>query len=257
MDIGLLSAPRLAGIWYLPTPTDDNAAACDVIRPFSYYRLTIYERNLLSYLLCYSIMGVVMHCRRCIHWLAASRIFVVILILLGCYTAIREASADESAYRLQPGDHLTISVWKEPDVTREDVPIHPDGTLSLPLVGQVGAGGKTVKELQSLLTQRLSKFIPEPALTVGILETSGNKIYVIGKVNKPSEYIVSRPIDVMQALSMAGGMTEYASENKIRILRRNSSGEQIAIKFRYKDVADGDDLAQNIVLRAGDTVVVP
>ena len=193
-----------------------------------------------------------MHDQNLNHRLVVS--FALLLIwLLGSH----QARAAEPSYTLQPGDHLSVSVWKEPDVTREDVPVHPDGTISLPLVGQVKAGGKTVKELQSLLTQRLSKFIPEPALTVGILETAGNKIYVIGKVNNPNAYIVARPIDVMQALSMAGGMTEYASENKIRILRRNSSGEQIAIRFRYKDVADGDNLAQNILLQAGDTVVVP
>lgn len=181
---------------------------------------------------------------------------IIVALLFGNHLFARDVNAEES-YQLQPGDRLSISVWKEPDVTREEVPIHPDGTVSLPLVGQVKAGGKTVRELQKLLTQRLSVFIPEPALTVGIVETTGNIIYVIGKVNNPSEYVVSRPTDVMQALSMAGGMTEYASENKIRIIRRSSSGEQTAIRFRYKDVADGDNLNQNILLKPGDTVVVP
>lgn len=190
------------------------------------------------------------------HWLLAYT-FMTLCVWAGGAIIVKDVKADEAVYTLQPGDHLSISVWKEPEVTREDVPIHPDGTLSLPLVGQVNAGGMTVRELQSLLTKRISRFIPEPALTVGIVETSGNKIYVIGKVDRPGEYVVTRPIDVMHALSMAGGMTEYASENKVRIIRRNSSGEQTAIRFRYKEVADGTSLEQNILLKAGDTVVVP
>ena len=161
----------------------------------------------------------------------------------------------QTVYRVQPGDVLTVSVWKEPDLTG-DVVVHPDGTFSVPLLGAIQASGRTIKEIQNEASKNLSKFIPEPVVTIGLRSTVGKQIYVLGQVNAPGVFTVSKPTDVMQALSLAQGMTSYASANKIRILRRKD-GKQVAISFRYGDVEKGQKLEQNTVLQDGDTVVVP
>jgi polysaccharide biosynthesis/export protein len=163
--------------------------------------------------------------------------------------------AQEAGYAVKPGDGLDISVWKEPDL-QGPVLVTPDGAFSFPLVGQVDARGKTVTELQQIITERLSKFISDPVVTVAIREVRGNKVYVIGQVNRPGEFIVNPRVDVMQALSMAGGTTAFASLDDIRILRRDGA-TQASLEFDYNAVARGKALEQNIELRAGDIVVVP
>jgi polysaccharide biosynthesis/export protein len=165
------------------------------------------------------------------------------------------AELPAEAYRVQAGDVLLISVWKEPELQRE-VLVRPDGGLSFPLAGDVGAARMTVDELRAFIAERLSKFIPDPVVTVAVKLIGGNRIYVLGKVNRPGEYPFSRPVDVMQALSLAGGTTAFAALNDIVILRRDN-GTQKAIRFRYGEVENGRDLGQNILLRSDDTVVVP
>jgi polysaccharide export outer membrane protein len=165
------------------------------------------------------------------------------------------ASPAPEAYTVKPGDVLSISVWKEPDL-QGPVLVRPDGSFSFPLAGQMDARGKTVGDLQQLVTEKLRKFISDPVVTVSIQEVKGNKVYVLGQVNKPGEFIVNPRVDVMQALSMAGGTTPFAALGDIVILRRDGGGQQ-ALPFRYADVARGKNLTQNIVLQAGDVVVVP
>jgi polysaccharide export outer membrane protein len=158
-------------------------------------------------------------------------------------------------YLLQPGDVLTISVWKEPDLT-SDVLVRPDGGISMPLAGSIDAAGHTADEVRAVVDQHLRKFIPDPAVTVIVKQTLGNQIFVIGKVNKPGQYPLNRPVDVMQAISIAGGMTPFAAGHEIRILRRE--GDRLgSIPFHYDDVERGHSLQQNILLHSGDTVVVP
>ena len=165
------------------------------------------------------------------------------------------ATTSTEAYTVKPGDVLSISVWKEPDL-QGPVLVRPDGSFSFPLAGQMDARGKTVADLQSLVTERLRKYISDPVVTVSVQEVKGNKVYVLGQVNKPGEFIVNPRVDVMQALSMAGGTTPFAALGDIVILRRSDSGQQ-ALPFRYADVSRGRNLQQNIVLQAGDVVVVP
>jgi len=126
----------------------------------------------------------------------------------------------------------------------------------MPLAGELPAAGHTVEELRAAIDERLRKFIPDPAVTVIVKQTLGNQIFVIGKVNRPGEYPIIRPVDVMQALSLAGGTTPFAALNDIRVLRRDGE-RQITMQFRYTDVEHGRALDQNILLRGGDTVVVP
>jgi polysaccharide biosynthesis/export protein len=165
-------------------------------------------------------------------------------------------TADPAGYQLQPGDVLTVTVWKETDL-QGDVLIRPDGGLSFALAGELHAAGHTVAELTTMLAERIRRFVPDAVVTVAVKAASGNRVYVIGKVTKPGDFALSRPIDVMQALALAGGATPFAETNSIRILRRDASNRQTAIAFRYSDVARGRDLDQNILLQSGDTVVVP
>ncbi|MGO9633166.1 MAG: polysaccharide biosynthesis/export family protein [Steroidobacteraceae bacterium] len=158
-------------------------------------------------------------------------------------------------YVLQPGDLLQVAVWKETELTAE-VLIRPDGGMSFPLAGDLQAAGHTVAELTAMLEERIRKLEPDAVVTVVVKAPTGNRVYVIGKVNKPGDFALNRPIDVMQALSLAGGATPYADTNAIRILRRDGD-RQVSIPFRYGDVEHGRKLNQNILLRSGDTVVVP
>ncbi len=182
--------------------------------------------------------------------------FIATVLGLFCFLSATNAQQNNPGYTIQAGDLLEISVWREPDLTRE-VLVRPDGGMSFPLVGDLTATDKTVTDIQQEIAERLATYIPEPVVTVSVKEIKGNAIYVIGQVNAPGEYVATRRMDVMQALSLAGGMTAYASGNKIKILRRDSNSKQIAIAFRYDDVAKGQNLEQNIVLQGGDVVVVP
>jgi polysaccharide export outer membrane protein len=158
-------------------------------------------------------------------------------------------------YRLQAGDVLEISVWKETDLQR-DVLVRPDGSFSFPLAGEIDARGKTVEDVRGILVDRLQKFIPAPAVSVAVKQIGGNRIYVVGKVGHAGDFPLTNPLDVMQAISLAGGVTPYAAINDIVILRRQN-GQQRMFSFHYSDVARGRNLSQNIQLESGDTVVVP
>jgi polysaccharide biosynthesis/export protein len=177
-------------------------------------------------------------------------------VAVGAATAAAAAqNPDAPGYQVQPGDVLTVTVWKEADLTG-DLLIRPDFGLSFPLVGDLDARGKTVDQLRMEITERLKKYIPSPVVTVATKTVAGNHIYVVGKVQRPGEYPVVRNVDVMQALSLAGGATPFAALNDIIVLRRESVG-QIVLHFQYNDVARGRDLGQNVLLQPGDTVVVP
>lgn len=169
--------------------------------------------------------------------------------------AVKDEAVKTDTYVVQPGDVLQIDVWKEKDLQRE-LMVRPDGGLNFPLIGEMVAAGKTVDQLRNDLKEKLTKYVPDPVVTVAVKEGRGNKIYVIGKVNKPGEFVATRNMDVMQALSIAGGLNPYASENNIKILRR-VNGEQKSFGFKYSRVSKGKDLEQNIILQGGDVVVVP
>ncbi len=176
--------------------------------------------------------------------------------LSGAFSRAAEPEASRpEAYLIQPGDVLQIMVWKETDLQSEVV-VRPDGGVSFPLSGDLQAAGGTVEALRDALHERLLKYIPDPVVTVLVKIANGNRIYVVGKVNRPGEFPLMRPTDVMQALGLAGGATPFAAVNDIRILRREA-GQQIVIRFRYDDVVKGRRLEQNVLLRSGDTVVVP
>jgi polysaccharide biosynthesis/export protein len=164
-------------------------------------------------------------------------------------------NTQEVSYTVKPGDMLRVSVWKEPDLSGP-VLVTPDGAFSFPLVGQVDARGKSVTEIQLIVVERLKKFISDPVVTIGVQEIRGNKVYVIGQVNKPGEFVVNPRVDIMQALSMAGGTTPFAGLGNIIVLRRTGNTQK-TIPFDYSNIAKGKNLDQNIELQSGDVVVVP
>ena len=165
------------------------------------------------------------------------------------------AGDDVAGYGIQPGDILEISAWREPDLQRE-VLVRPDGGISFPLVGDIKVQGMSISQLTTEITGRLAKFVPDPAVTVSVKQISGNRIYVLGRVNRPGEFSVMRPVSVMQALSMAGGMTPYAERDEVKVLRGSGDSQQ-SLPFDYSAVERGEALEQNILLQPGDVVVVP
>jgi len=134
--------------------------------------------------------------------------------------------------------------------------VRPDGGISFPLVGEIKATGRTAEQIRVYITDQLKSSINEPVVAVSVLKVAANRFYVIGRVNKPGEFVAGRYIDVLQALSMAGGLTPYAAENDIKVLRRRGDSQE-AIPFRYSDIRQGRKLEQNITLEGGDVVVVP
>jgi len=178
----------------------------------------------------------------------------VLLYSIGGHAA-EPPAAVPAPYRLQAGDQLIVNAWKEQELQSE-VLVRPDGGISFPLAGDMVAAGRSVEELRTELEARLGKFIPDVVVTVAVKTVAGNRIYVLGKVNRPGDFQLGRPTDVMQSLSLAGGTTPFAEVDGIRVLRRDG-GKLRSIEFRYTDVERGRHLEQNIVLQPGDTVVVP
>lgn len=186
-------------------------------------------------------------------WLS---LFLLGLVLISGPTSAQDTAATGvPVYRLNPGDIVRISVWREDELLRE-ARIQPDGTVSYPLVGSVPAAGRSPDEVANTIAQELQRFIPDAVVTVELLEAQGYRVYVVGEVNRPGEYQLSQPITVMQALSIAGGLTPFAGTSDIRILRTNPA-EQASISFDYDAVADDGRFDKNIFLQAGDTVIVP
>ena len=168
------------------------------------------------------------------------------------------ASAQQVAgleYRIGPEDVLHISVWKEDDLDRK-VLVRPDGGVSFPLVGDIQVSGRTPLEVQDEIRSRLARYVPDAEVTVAVDKISGYTIFILGEVNKPGQFTLGRYVDVVQALTLAGGTTPYASERNMRILRRKD-GREVTYQFDFRDIKRGKNLKQNIILQSGDVVVVP
>jgi polysaccharide export outer membrane protein len=181
-----------------------------------------------------------------------SAFFFVVMFLLS--SQVFALTGD--IYRLNPGDKLEITVWEE-EKLKQEVVVLPDGTISFPLVGHIAAAGKTTEELVGSLREHLGQFIPDAEINVRLVAAEGNKIYVTGEVTHPGAFVMTRPTDVMQALSMAGGLTAFAKKNSIIVLRREANGRTRPLPFVYGDVEDGENVESNILLQSGDTLVVP
>jgi polysaccharide biosynthesis/export protein len=182
----------------------------------------------------------------------------VVLWLLAVLAAPSPVQAQQLAgpdYTLNAGDELEVSIWKEPDLSKKVI-VRPDGKFSFPLAGDVVAVGRTVMQVQNEITNKLKTYIPEVFVSIGVTGLEGSRIYVIGQVNKPGSFVMNPRVNVLQALSTAGGLTPYAASNDIVVLR-GATGKQRTLPFRYGDVSRGRNLEQNVALEAGDVVVVP
>jgi polysaccharide export outer membrane protein len=166
-----------------------------------------------------------------------------------------DRSEQKVEYLIGPGDLLQIFVWKEPDLTR-DVTVRLDGRITVALLGDVEAAGRTPQLLGEELAKSLSKFLETPRVTVGVSQANSTRFYVVGQVGKPGDFPMSGRTTVLQGLALAGGFREFAKTDSIVIVRQDRSG-QVVIPVNYKKLEDGKDISQNVVLRPGDTIVVP
>ncbi|MCD6185055.1 MAG: polysaccharide biosynthesis/export family protein [Deltaproteobacteria bacterium] len=158
-------------------------------------------------------------------------------------------------YLIGRGDILDISVWKDEALTKL-VTVLPDGKISFPLIGDIDAAGKTVTSLRNELNKKIEQYVPDPNLSVVVQQVNSMMIYIIGRINHPGRFVLNTNINVLQALSMAGGLNPFAKKNKILIFREEN-GKTTIFKFRYNDVSRGEALEQNIILKRGDIIVVP
>lgn len=182
-------------------------------------------------------------------------LLALLLFVAPASHANEEAAPASRAYTIRPGDMLHITVWKEEGLDRE-VLVLPDGSMDFPLIGSFTAAGQTTSQLQTSITEKLKPLIPAASVTVWVKETRGNSISVMGQVARPGEIIMNRPLTVLQALSQVGGLSTYADDDDIAILR-TVDGKETSIPFDYSAVANGRKLETNITLKPGDIIVVP
>jgi polysaccharide export outer membrane protein len=158
-------------------------------------------------------------------------------------------------YVIGADDLLSIVYWKDKDMSA-DAKVRPDGRIALPLINEVVVAGLTPEQLQAKLTEESKKYMEDANITVVVREINSRKAFITGEVNKPGPYPLTSPTTVLQLISLAGGLREYADSKKI-VIMRSENGRQISLPFNYKEVAGGKKLQQNIELKPGDTVVVP
>ena len=164
-----------------------------------------------------------------------------------------EQKIEKDAYRIDVGDVLEINVWKEEEFTRE-VFVRLDGRISLPLIGDVVAAGKTPMELAKSLEEIIGEIISEPSVTILMIATNSRVYYLVGNINSPGAYPLDTPINLLQAIAKAGGLGEWADKDKIMIVRR-TSGKDEMFYFDYKKFVKGKDLSQNVMIHYGDTII--
>ena len=169
--------------------------------------------------------------------------------------AAQNVPVTDPSYKIGPQDVLRIDVWKEAEISRS-VPVRPDGKISLPLLNDVQAEGLTAMELSNVISEGLKKYITNPQVTVSISEINSRRVYVTGEVTRPGAFPLLPNMTVLQALSSAGGFTQFARTKKIYVLR-SESGRPVKHPFNYNDVVKGNRQEDNIVLQPGDTIVVP
>lgn len=163
------------------------------------------------------------------------------------------STAAASDYRLNPGDKLTIDVYRDKDLT-QSVQIRPDGKITVPLVGDVAAAGKTAMQLRDAISAGLKEYIQQPVVTVIVAETAPQVVYVMGEVTKPGPLVINGRLTVMQALATAGGFTDFANRKDIRVLHKTATGLVQTFHFNYKDALD--EGSEGPTLFPGDTVIV-
>jgi len=179
-----------------------------------------------------------------------SRIVVCCLLLAG-----QGWAAGEVDYRIGIGDEVEVQVWQEPDLSRVQR-VRLDGRISLPLVGDVMAVGKTPMELDALLEKEFARMVTEPAVSVLLVESRSRRYYVVGRVSQPGEFAMEYPLTILQAIARSGGFQEWAKQDQIRIVRQQE-GQEVMLTFDYEGLVKGNLAKQNILVVPGDTIIVP
>lgn len=170
-------------------------------------------------------------------------------------TSTAQTAENDPSYKIGAQDVLNISVWKEPDLT-QTVPVRPDGKISMPLLNDVQAAGLTPTELRDHIAEALKKYVTDPVVTVIVTQINSERVYITGEVTHPGAFPLVPGMTILQALSSAGGFTNFANTKKIYMFR-TVNGKRVDFPFNYKDVIHGKKLDENVVLQAGDTIVVP
>ena len=166
------------------------------------------------------------------------------------------SAGEGGSYKIGSGDVLEIVTWKEPDFSREAVLVRTDGFISFPLLNDVQAAGLTPTQLKKSLEAGLKDYVSTPEVTVTIVESGSQRFYILGEVVNTGEYPLVKHLTVLQAFALAGGFTEWASKDEILVLRKEN-GKDVTIRVDYKEIADGQNLEQNVKIKADDTVIVP
>lgn len=183
-------------------------------------------------------------------------VFFALTLPLVAQTPNPAPSQEQGDYVIGTEDVLSISVWKEPELSVKELVVRPDGKISMPLVNDIQASGFTPSQLQERITDRLKQFVTSPNVNVTVIKITGYTVSVVGMVAKPGPYMLGSSITVLDILARAGGLREDAKSKKIRILRKEN-GQIVQFPFNYNNVIKGKDLHQNIPLKSGDTVMVP
>ena len=200
----------------------------------------------------------------------AKTVYVVVIIaFLGSMVAcsqpsreiVEEAGSAKKEFLLGPEDVLDIVVWKNDDLSQKAVVVRPDGMISMPLIGEITAGGLTANQLASQIASRLKEFKERPAVTVSVKEVNSYYVYVLGEVGKPGKYQLKSHATVLQAVAVANGFTVYAAKNKMKVLRQmqgeDGKTREIRIPARYDELVSGSGEIGDFVLKTGDVIVVP
>ena len=167
----------------------------------------------------------------------------------------QHAKMSQNASTIGPGDILSINIWKEPELSKEIV-VRLDGKISLPLVNDVKAAGLSCAELRERLIEKYKNYVEVPEVSVTMVESRSKKVYVLGKINRPGEYILQKDMTIIQALSLAGGLSEWADRSDVRLVR-NINGTEKTFRVDYNAIVSGKDLSQNIQLQPDDTIFLP
>ena len=165
-------------------------------------------------------------------------------------------SVERDDYVIGADDILTVNVWREPEMSR-DVPVRPDGKISIPLLGEFTAEGKTPTQLQVDLKKKLETVVTNPEVTVIVKDIKSQKFSIIGEVSRPGSYPLTKPMTVLDAIAMAGGFKDFANPKKMYILRRMKDGRSDRIPFDYNKMIKGDNRQAVVELESRDTIVVP
>lgn len=182
---------------------------------------------------------------------------LIAFLALSSFSAAGSAQSTIESYQLHAGDRILVGMYDDEKLPAKEIVIAPDGTFAFPIIGEVHAGGKTTAQVRADMEARLKKYVTDPVVTLVVVEVKGNVAYVVGQVNKPGQLVMNPGLNVLQALSMAGGGNPYAKLDDIIIIRTGSNGRQQVLPFRYGQVTAGRGLEQNIMLESGDVVVVP